>query len=48
METITVFANPVGASQISETIPGTVNIGSVGQRGVRILSWAKIRSPAKK
>jgi hypothetical protein len=47
VETITVSAQPVGASPISETIPGTVNIGSVGQRGVHILSWAEIRSPAK-
>ena len=47
VETITVFAQPMGANTISETIPGTVNIGSVGQRSMRLLSWAESRSPLK-
>ena len=33
------------AAPAIESIPGTINIGSIGRRSVRILTWSEVRTP---
>ncbi len=44
INTITVFAKPGAGSFVQESLPGTVHIGSIGSRNVRILSWNEVRT----